>query len=421
MNYSEIKTIQNYIQSFFPKTLYQNTEKEKPNDTFVFFSNIGTSKYKAIKVYDLYDFDKLYSVLKFMKKENLGITFGSFKKNNRQKKNLFNSNAIVIDIDYKKTGFTYNQVLMNLEENYFDRIIPAPNKIEKSNQMRIIYLLEEPIFCGNKNKYRNFYQFVQDYLTSKLSEFNSDKQSINSFIRLPGSINTKNNSIVEVEDYCHNRWSLQNIVDEFLPELPEWHKDKKHKKKKNKTFLFSINKRNEMLLKDLETIQNYYNEICPIGYREKLCFLYRNFSQKLYGTEKTKEMLLNFNNNFLYPLQEKEVLSKTNNVIKKTYKYKNSTILNLLDLTEKDLDLNVLNKKSVDKKEYNKTYYEKNKKRKREKRTNKILNIILECKKIGLKNLEILKELKKQKISLALKTIEKYIHKLIVKGEYSPI
>ena len=61
--------------------------------------------------------------------ENIYITLNTFYKPCRRLENIKESNTLFIDLDYYKTGKTKDQVLMELEKNYFNQSIPIPNYV----------------------------------------------------------------------------------------------------------------------------------------------------------------------------------------------------------------------------------------------------------------------------------------------------
>ena len=440
-NLKEIQEIQEYITKLFPQYIYVGSDKEKLNDSYVCFSNIGSNHQYMFKVEELFDIDKLSKIFKNFKKENLGMTFNSFAhcKSKNRNSGLFGVQTLVVDIDYKTTEYeNADSVLYFLEEEYFGRAIPAPNYIEYGNQMRLIYILKEPVKFRHRMgaDLRNFVQFVNNFFTNKLNEFGADVQGLNSYIRLPHSINTKHkkNQVVRVEKYSDEIFKFQDLVDEFLPDLPSWYKPKSERKKKKKiSNVKNLYVRHTGLLSDLEKLQAYYNEFELEGHREICAYLYRNYCLLIgLSKEEAKEKMLEFNKNWNVPLIEKKLLSATNNVNRKTYIYSNQALMNLLNLDEElcqTLNLTEIHIRKAytkeERKEYNHNYYmkhiRKSRKMTRKQLTQKIKNIVLLAKKEGKTNKVIQTILDYYyKIKLSVKSIERYVHTLISEGLYSP-
>lgn len=448
----ETEEIINLIKKMHPEKIYNNT---KENDSYIMFTTIGTKHSEAVayprtyglKVCDATNPIKLKEVLNNFPKENLGVTFNTFThyKSKNKINSIFYVNNLVIDIDFKKAGYkNSDQVMFFLENDFFRKELPEPNFIEIGNQMKLIYTLEEPIKISKKSSgIKLFLKVVMNKLASKLKDFGADNISINYYIRVPGSVNTKNNSVVRIKDYSTYKWSFQDLVDEFLPSLPNWYKNKATLKKENKTTKkhralalqrsrFNFINRSKIILSDLEKIQKRCNKIENSGHRELLCFLYRNYC--LLAGFSSKEALLamlKFNEGFNVPLIEKQVISHTNNVDRKQYKYSNILLMRELEITEQEaleLDLEAIRGRKIyskeEKSEYNHRYYVAHRQNdlSLKERVQKIEEVVLEnkLKKVSNKAIRALLETV-HKINLSLKSVERYVTKLIKKEAYLPI
>ena len=106
--------------------------------------------------------------------ENIYITLNTFYKPCRRLECIKELNFVYIDLDYYKTKYTKEQVIMNLEANYFNKIIPATNYILDSG--RGLALL------WNINKVPSqalpLWKAVQEYLYKQLREFGADRGSV---------------------------------------------------------------------------------------------------------------------------------------------------------------------------------------------------------------------------------------------------
>ena len=434
----EIKDCHKLFQELFPEKIYENTEKEKINDSYIRITNIGNNKGYMYPVSDILNFEKLTKILKKYKKENLAITFNTFSncKNKNKLGGLFSVNVLAIDIDFKKAGY-YNSesVLYYLEEDYFGKTIPIPNYIEIGNQMRLIYILKEPMHFSSKKHFqiRNFTRFVVKLISDKLEEFGAEVQGLNTYIRLPHSINTKEGKTeVNFVSYNDYQYSFQELVDEFIPDLPKWWIPKKERKKRKKRHNIKIFNQNR--LTDFKILQKYFNEIETEGHRELLCFYYRNYALLSgYTKEDAKNMTITFNEGFKKPLPEKRMLSYTNNTNYKLYFYSNKALMEKLNISEElseELGLLTIHKKQAkytkeERKEYNHNYYmkhiRKSRKMTRKQLTEKIKNIVLQEKLKKYTNYQIKMILQHYyKIKLSIKSIERYVHTLILEGLYSP-
>jgi hypothetical protein len=422
----EISVIQNYIKMMFPEKMYVGQENEKENDAYIVFRDRRDIYLRAIRVCDAYDIHLLEKDLNKMSSLDLEMTFNTFRDFKTTQSHMYSINCMVIDIDFKKIeGYTsWEQVLYWLEQDYFDKVIPKPTIIEHGNCMRLIYILEEPIYIAKKAKFRGFISTIQGRLTRKLSEFGGDCQLINSYVRLPGSINTKTNDKVEWLQYSNERLSLQDIVDEYV-EKPSWYKTRQELKEQN-LHHHAINWQlhNAKLLEDVVKLQAKYNAIEDFGHRENLCFLYKNYCVlNGYDCKVADQMTKEFNKNFNVPLNERKMLSSIRNVgrtDKTIYKYKFKTLKLMFE--EVLDDTLYFNKPDFDRKAYYKAYYEKHRNKEASKtRVQKIKDFVCECKAKKKANWEIaILLLMKLGYKLSEKSIERYVTMLVKENRYQP-
>ena len=268
--------------------------------------------------------------------ENIYITLNTFYKPCRRLECIKELNFVYIDLDYYKTKYTKEQVIMNLESNYFNKIIPATNYIIDSG--RGLALL------WNINKVPSqalpLWKAIEEYLYNQLKEFGADRQALDAtrILRVPGSINSKSKTVVSIIDEYDYIYDLREIQKEFLPELKPKEKRKGRPKKINYVYrerslyyarIHDITKLCELREYDLR------------GHREIILFLYRyylcSFTE---DTKKALEDVLELNSMFISPLKENEVIRATRSAEKcyldknKEYKYKNDTLIELLEITE---------------------------------------------------------------------------------------
>ena len=181
---------------------------------------------------------------------------------------------------------------------------------------------------------------IEEYLYNQLKEFGADRQALDAtrILRVPGSINSKSKTVVSIIDEYDYIYDLREIQKEFLPELKPKEKRKGRPKKINYVYrerslyyarIHDITKLCELREYDLR------------GHREIILFLYRyylcSFTE---DTKKALEDVLELNSMFISPLKENEVIRATRSAEKcyldknKEYKYKNETLIDLLEITE---------------------------------------------------------------------------------------
>ena len=273
-----------------------------------------------------------------MRDENIYITLNTFYKPCRRLENIKELNTLFIDLDYYKTGKTKDQVLMDLEKNYFNQSIPIPNYVIDSGRgMYLIWIIN-----AVPSKALPLWKAVQEYLYNQLKYFGADRQALDAtrILRVPGSINSKSKTVVNILDEYEYIYDLREIQNGFLPEL------KPYEKKKGRPSKINYIYRERSL---------YYGRIQDIiklcelreydlkGHRELILFLYRyylcSFTEDI---EKALNDVLELNSMFRQALSEREVIRATRSAERcyldknKQYKYKNETLIELLEITEEE-------------------------------------------------------------------------------------
>ena len=268
--------------------------------------------------------------------ENIYITLNTFYKPCRRLECIKELNCVYIDLDYYKTKYTKDQIIMNLEGNYFNKIIPATNYIIDSGRgLALIWLINKV-----PSKALPLWKAVQEYLYKQLKEFGADRQALDAtrILRVPGSINSKSKTVVSIIDEYDYIYDLREIQKEFLPELKPTEKKKGRPKKIN--YIYRERSLYYARIQDITKLCEL-REYDLRGHREIILFLYRyylcSFTEDV---QKALEDVLELNSMFTYPLKENEVIRATRSAEKcyldknKEYKYKNETLIELLEITE---------------------------------------------------------------------------------------
>ena len=268
--------------------------------------------------------------------ENIYITLNTFYKPCRRLECIKELNFVYIDLDYYKTKYTKEQVIMNLESNYFNKIIPATNYIIDSGRGLAL------LWSINKvpSQALPLWKAIEEYLYNQLKEFGADRQALDAtrVLRVPGSINSKSKTVVSIIDEYDYIYDLREIQKEYLPELKPKEKKKGRPKKVNYVY-----RERSLYFARIQDI----TKLCELreydlrGHREIILFLYRYYLCSF--TEDVQKALgdvLELNGMFTYPLKENEVIRATRSAEKcyldknKEYKYKNDTLIELLEITE---------------------------------------------------------------------------------------
>lgn len=270
-------------------------------------------------------------------KENIYISMSTFYKPMRRIETIKEIGSLFIDLDTYNTQFTKTQILMNLEENYFNRSIPIPNLIIDSGRgLTLVWSIEKV-----PHKALPLWKAVQEYLYSQLKEFGADRKALDvtRILRVPGSINSKSGTRVTILEKYEYKYTLREIQSEFLPDLDE-NRPKKKGRPKKVVYIHRERSLYQGRILDLVKLCELRNYDVK-GHRETILFLYRYYLCYFYEDEqKALEDVLELNKEFIQPLNEKELIMATNSAEKvfkakdKQYKYKNETLIELLEISE---------------------------------------------------------------------------------------
>ena len=363
------------------KYIYVNND-----ECFVRVLNKTTGKNKVYPTSSLKDQMKLRQVINSFGREDILFSLNPFRTMDRAtRSNLFCINAIPVDVDYKNIkelkDLEPHQVIKLLEMDFFERKIPTPNFVEYGNQIRLIYSVETCYIPKFRDNVVTLARRISEVFSQELKEYGAEKQNLESYFRIPGSINTKNGAEIKVFSYDDSvRYTLNELQELWLDELPKWYKKRKGRVKAPKKVvkLHNVYSLNCNRLMDFEKIQSHLNSIGVTELRSRLCFLYRNYiliknkyqngELKSEDYELAKEEMLKFNNNFNEPLRGHIIESATRVVNYRQYLYKNETILKFFN-EESSIELDYelceeLGLESIYKiktrKEIEKDYYKRN-------------------------------------------------------------
>ena len=307
--------------------------------------------YKVLELLEM-DFDK----------QNVYISQSTFYKPQRRLENIKELRVLFIDMDIYKLGMTKEQALYWLEEECFNTKIPRPNLIIDSGRGLYLSWTIEPV----PGQALPLWKAIEEFLYKQLKEFGADRKALDAtrILRLPTTINSKSQTEVTILHKYDYLYSLREIQENYLPELiPK-------KKKAGRPYKIVTIYRERSLyharIHDLSKLCKL-REYDVKGHRELILFLYRYYL--CYFTEDTEKALqdtLELNSEFIQPLPEREVIRATRSaetVFKKKdkqYKYKNDTLIDLLEITEEE-QMHLLT--IIGRKEYRRRDNEKNKER----------------------------------------------------------
>ncbi len=355
------------------------SQKKRETRTLAFVQDpVKRSKFlQKFWATDFYFTPNTYKPYKNVPTENQSSgRFISGREGKQTESNLYRILAWGIDIDFRKSDLPglegafessactgaqissptafYDYLMQEM-----DGLLPTPNWIEYGHQLRLIYLLGEPINCANGRPLRKALKKATTFLCDLINDtLHCHAEPQKAWYRLPGSINSKDGSVVQVQHISDIRFSVQELLDEYLPTLPlskaEYNK-KKATKKKGKSSTSTVP--NDLVISHTgrvarihsnRTLQlNRMGDYCilrtfPGIPREKLLYLYAVSWLQIHDTDSDQLMdeLFQFNQGFPTPLPQKEIRSKLRTLPdlmkEKRYRYRNSTIMQELGLSEED-------------------------------------------------------------------------------------
>lgn len=347
---------------------------------------------------------------------NVYATPNSFKNNApRVLSNIVGIHFIYIDVDYKMlqaSDIEKLQFINYLDKVAFNKLVPQPSAIVNSGRgMYLVYKLKraevdtQAYSIIAKRTIELLEPVVADY--SDFIELDKKCTDAGRYFRIEGSINTKNNKRVATLKTYKNSYTFNEIlslstyqdvkkfVTATVEELKGTWKDYRG---------YSLTNLYHNRIKDLAKIQLMRNAMnIKQGYRNQFLFIYAN--TLLIEQTKTDIMidtLLEVNKGFTEPLKEDEVKNTLLSALKVRYRFKNETVIEMLNLAEHERKhLNVF----ITRKERNSRSNKRNNSINNAKRSNKLaaerqkraeqtFNHIKELKALGMSNTAIANELK---------------------------
>ena len=264
---------------------------------------------------------------------NSYVSQNTFYKPQRRIENIKELRAVYIDIDCYNSKYTKEAVKYFLENDLYGSKIPVPNYLIDSGRGLYYVILIKPV----PSMAMPLWYAVQRYLFNELKKFGADANALDPtrVLRIVGTMNSKSGTCVEVLDAYDYEYSLREIQEEYLPEISQKKKSKGRPKKMVSLFTeYSLYYSRVMDIAKICELREYDVE----GHREVILFLYRYYSACF--TQDVEEALsraLELNAKFKNPLPENEVIRDTKSATRayenKLYKYTNTKLIEILDIT----------------------------------------------------------------------------------------
>ena len=276
-----------------------------------------------------------------LKGKDVYISQNTFNNKSRRLIHLKELKALYIDIDCYKMNLSKEAVKYFMENDLYGQI-PVPNMLIDSGRGLYYIIFLENTMAEELPKW----QLVEKYLYEKLKDLGADNKALDAtrVLRVTGTVNSKNNSIVKVIDTYDYQYTLDEIIENYIPEIIEDRKEKQkpkgvRKKGRKKKFvsLFTLYNLYYTRFKDIKKLVEIRNYEMT-GYREITLFLIRYFLNVYHGDDDlVMEEVIEINNSFTEPLEINEVfkatLSGATRATENVYKYSNDKLIKLLDIT----------------------------------------------------------------------------------------
>lgn len=344
----------------------------KVSDLKMYTKNTWFFRYSDIESAPL----KAELLARFISSQNtdLYMSLATFRtKKHAAMEDIISINAFAVDIDYKRDPDQYcvpvSTVISAVRAMELDGIIPVDSYIEYGHCIRVVYLLEKPFIIPvhDKKKRRSAVKMAERMMNMLCERMNScpgsyfglkmhaEPHKLTSFVRVPGSVNTKDGSVIGISVPFYgqgiNKYTFASLSGAVLPALPSWYPEwkKDHGKKRRmrkKTFYHSMK---DVAVKRMNAYREFQRRGYGKGYREKLCFhFWLAAFQSGMSSREAEAAVLQFNEGFQEPLSSHSVLCECRPTDYTTdgihfsgcqRKFKNSTILKDIGISESDYDV----------------------------------------------------------------------------------
>ena len=296
---------------------------------------------KMKKHWQQYYFEGINDLSINLNDKDVYISQNTFNNKSRRLIHLKELKALYIDIDCYKVNLSKDAVKYFMENDLYGQI-PVPNMLVDSGRGLYYIIFLENTVAEDLPKW----QLIEKYLYEKLKDLGADNKALDAtrVLRVVGSTNSKNNELVKVIDTYDYQYTLNEIIENYIPEVIEDRKEKQkpkgiRKKGRKKKFVSLFNLYNLYYtrvkdIKKLVEIRNYE----MTGYREITLFLIRYFLNVYHGDDDlVMEEVIEINNSFTEPLEINEVFNATRSGVigatESVYKYSNDKLIKLLDIT----------------------------------------------------------------------------------------
>lgn len=326
----------------------QTTEYKDITDCFQASMGVQCIATKTNKWREFYSKDLHGEWQQASTRSNVYWTPNSFKNHQRGLDSIVQLNAFYVDLDCYKLGMTKEIALHSLNMVLKDNNIFKPTMIiDSGNGLQLLWRIEGvPVRSVSVMKLWNR---IEKEIVQRLIIIGADPASTDAsrVLRVPDTYNTKGKDTQLTKVVAFDNKAIYEMRDfqyELLPDLPKKNTyenqekenikkaPNKERKRASVSRLFNPYTLNKARLTDLETLLTLRN-YQPTDMRNILMFLMANFIENGDLDIDKEQYLIDTNNSLKTPLNKREIATIIRNTDGK-YNYKNSTLIELLQITE---------------------------------------------------------------------------------------
>ena len=147
------------------------------------------------------------------------FSLNTFKSYKRVSEDCVRLNALYTDLDFYKEGIDLIEARYQIDEMIANEVILSPNIIIHSGRgLQLIWLMEYMKY----DNYLKLWGHMQNEIYKRFQHLHSDSKakSVTQIFRLAGSISSKTGGIIRAEYLRDARYSIGEMKEFLLPELP---------------------------------------------------------------------------------------------------------------------------------------------------------------------------------------------------------
>jgi DNA-directed RNA polymerase specialized sigma24 family protein len=272
-----------------------------------------------------YRYEEMREQLQEWLGEDVYFSQNTFHKPQRRIENIRQLRSLYVDVDQYLLNYSPEWVIGKMELELFGQKVPEPNIIIHSGRGFVIIWLHDPV----PYMALPLWQAIEKHFSDQFELLGGDTRATDAarVFRLAGTVNSKSGEEVTVQ-YRHDyRYTLRQLQQDYLPEIPTDPRKKNKGKPSKAVHLFNTYSLHYARLQDLVKLVEL-RKYDVKGHRETICFLYRYWSCCfLQDEDEALKQTLELNSEFLDPLPEREVIQATRSA-EKAWRAKNDAEAN---------------------------------------------------------------------------------------------